>query len=104
MRFELMLDNYLTSFDVISSLLYHIRIILIVVIVWFRIACDPSNPFLDSDLKACVSQPGCFFDHELSAYRQIVGQAILPHVPVCHLVIRNRSFQKRANEMLQLLV
>ena len=64
----------------------------------FRIACSPSNPFLEHDAQACISQPGCYFDKELYAYRNLVGQAILPGVPVCHLAIRNRAFIRRANE------
>ena len=67
--------------------------------VYFRIPCSRSNPFLESDFKACASQPGCYFDQELAAYRNIIGQAILPRVPVCHLVIRNKAFQKRASEV-----
>lgn len=63
-----------------------------------RIACNPRNPFLEQNYEACIAQPGCYYDQELAQMRSYVGDAILPGVPVCHLVIRNQAFRRRANE------
>ncbi|CAK8686582.1 uncharacterized protein LOC143467902 [Clavelina lepadiformis] len=66
-----------------------------------RIPCSQSNPLLDQDLHQCIRQPGCAFDYELFQYRSILRQAVLPGVPVCHLAVRNRVFQQKANEFVQ---
>ena len=69
--------------------------------VFYRTVCSTFNPFLDQDPSGCLSQPGCAFDFELSAYRTFLNQAILPGVPVCHLAIRNEAFHRQANLYIQ---
>ena len=68
----------------------------------FSIACPSVNANLDSDMRACVSNPGCYFDEDLFAYRNLVGQSVLPGVPVCHFVIRNKNFLKHASDEVQI--
>lgn len=60
-------------------------------------ACKASDPSLEFDPLRCLSNPGCYFDHELAFRRQLVSGA-LAGVPVCHLAIRNNNFQRLAND------
>jgi len=67
---------------------------------FFRLACSPNNPFLDSDYQQCLLNPGCYFDWDLFVYRQYAGQAILPGVPVCYAAILNPAFHSAARQFL----
>jgi len=57
-----------------------------------RIACNPSQPVFELDRTSCLKNPGCYYDDELATLRSFFGEQILPGVPVCHLVVRNRHF------------
>jgi len=62
-----------------------------------RISCQSLNPFLESDPAQCLSVPGCYFDFELFIYREVLGQAALPGVPVCYFAIKNKAFHEQVN-------
>jgi len=66
-----------------------------------RIACDPTNSALDLNMEECLLVPGCAFDDDLFLYRTFAGDSFLPGVPVCHLAIRNKAFQKHAIAYMQ---
>ncbi|XP_078494973.1 uncharacterized protein LOC100175335 [Ciona intestinalis] len=66
-----------------------------------RIPCLTNNPNMETNAELCLTTPGCVFDNELSRYRSTLNQAVLPTVPVCHMAIRNRVFQRKAAEFLQ---
>uniref|UniRef100_H2Z0B3 P-type domain-containing protein n=1 Tax=Ciona savignyi TaxID=51511 RepID=H2Z0B3_CIOSA len=66
-----------------------------------RLPCSRGNPNLDSNAEQCLASPGCVYDFELARYRSTLNQAVLPNVPVCHLVVRSKTFQTKASEFVQ---
>nr|XP_039251578.1 uncharacterized protein LOC120329034 [Styela clava] len=71
-----------------------------------RIPCSDdrkTQAMLDREHFECGSQPGCYFDKELSDFRQAFGPGVLAGVPVCQLAIRNLIFQREAQKSIAMV-